>query len=510
MRQVMRWDYKTKDGHVVGHVIRLEDETELDGSKPRKQIIPSFKENGQSGIPDDFPNEHRIYGLDSVSDFSNPVFIVEGEKCAYALQGLGFQALTSLGGSGQVHKADWSGIEEAEQVYILPDNDDTGLKYAYNVYRQIKPFRQLTAVALLPFPIGEKADVSDYLKTIPELSEWNELDSLEAHPARETARGEFQQYLSANAEPVPVDWNFIVTKHKHKLISVNDFNGIQLPKRETILSPWLTEGSINMVFADRGIGKTFFCLSCAVALANGEEFLSYKADKPVPVLYLDGEMQATAMQERFRQLTKGKPTREALSIFTPDCQNLTDHIPDIGMPHGRLEIDELVKAVNPKVVFIDNISTFIRTGNENEGDSWSPVQEWAVQLRKQGVAVVFIHHANKEGKQRGSHKKEDVMDIVIQLKRPDDFLQGTDDTRMIIRYTKSRHMGALDTQDIEATLKNTDGSLEWTFEAGDLDFHRAMDLLNDGVSMADVGEELGVSKSTVHRWKKKALEQHSL
>ena len=185
-------------------------------------------------------------------------------------------------------------------------------------------------------------------------------------------------------------------------------------------------------------------------------------------------------------------------------------IPDIGDPNGRLEIDELVNTVNPKVVFIDNISTFIRTGHENEGDSWSPVQEWAVQLRKNGVAVVFIHHANKEGKQRGSHKKEDVMDIVIQLKRPDDFLQGTDDTRMMIRYTKSRHMGALDTQDIEATLKNTDGSLQWTWEAGDLSFKRAMDLLSDGLSMAEVGEELDVSKSTVHRWKKKALEQHSL
>lgn len=60
-----------------------------------------------------------------------------------------------------------------------------------------------------------------------------------------------------------------------------------------------------------------------------------------------------------------------LSIFTPDCQDLTDHIPDIGMPTGRLEIDELVNAVDPKVVFIDNISTFIRTGNENEGDSWT-------------------------------------------------------------------------------------------------------------------------------------------
>ena len=179
------------------------------------------------------------------------------------------------------------------------------------------------------------------------------------------------------------------------------------------------------------------------------------------------------------------------------------------MPNGRLEIDELVKTVNPKVVFIDNISTFIRTGNENEADSWAPIQEWAVQLRKRGIAVVFVHHANKEGKQRGSHKKEDVMDIVIQLRRPDDFIQGTDDTRIMIRYTKSRHMGATDTQDIEATLKNTDGTLEWSWEAGDLSFKRAMELLNDGLSMAEVGDELGVSKSTVHRWKKKAAGQGS-
>jgi len=382
MREVMKWNYKAKDGHVVGHVIRLEDENELGGSKSRKQIIPSFKENGQSGIPEDMPKEYRVYGLDSVSDYSKPVFIVEGEKCAYALHGLGLQAVTSLGGSGQVNSADWSAMRETERVYILPDHDEAGIKYAYNVYRRIKELNNFTEVRLLRFPVCDKADVCDYLKTIPELSDWNELDSLQTHPAKETAQTILRQYLSTNSELVPASWHFLVTKHKHKLISVNDFSQIQLPKRETILSPWLTEGSINMVFADRGIGKTFFCLSCAVALANGEEFLSYKAKKPVPVLYLDGEMQATAMQERLRQLTNGKLTKETLSIFTPDCQDLTDHIPDIGAPNGRLEIDELVKAVNPKVVFIDNISTFIRTGHENEGDSWSPVQEWAVQLRK--------------------------------------------------------------------------------------------------------------------------------
>ena len=510
MREVMKWEYKTKDGHVVGHVVRLEDECEPSSSKTRKRIVPFFEPSGQSGIPTHLPKQHRLYGLETVMNGSDPLYIVEGEKCAFALHGLGLQAVTSLGGSAQANLADWSVLQGAERIYILPDNDEAGSKYAEHVFQHVRQFKRRPEVKVVRFPFHEKADVCDFLTNQAELNGWNGLSSLRQHPARATFRARFVRYVTDHAEPVPAAWHFLVTKYKHKLINVNDFSHMNLPRRETILSPWLTEGSINMVFADRGIGKTFFCLSCAVALANGETFLGYEAAKPVPVLYLDGEMQATAMQDRLKKLTKGQPTKGALSMFTPDCQDLTDHIPDIGLVNGRDEIDELVRTVNPKVVFIDNISTFVRTGNENEGDSWAPVQEWAVQLRKRGIAVVFIHHANKEGKQRGSHKKEDVMDIVIQLKRPDDFIQGTDDTRLLIRYTKSRHMGAADTRDIEATLKTTDAGLEWTWEAGDLAYERAMELLKDGLSMAEVGDELGVSKSTICRWKKKSAGQASL
>lgn len=506
----MEWRYKTKDGHVYGHVVRLENENELGSSKSRKEIVPFFAANGQSGIPANLPPERRIYGLETVRNGSEPVFIVEGEKCAYALQGLGYQAVTSLGGSGQVDKADWSTLEGSARIYILPDNDEPGLKYAEYTYRKIRRFRTVPEMRIARFPLFEKSDVCDFLSSLPELSGWNGFDCLSQHPAKAAIRAKFEAYLEDKAEPVPAAWNFIVTRHKHKLIAANDFNRIELPKRELLLGPWLSERSINMVFADRGVGKTFYCLSCAVALANGQEFLNYRAGKPVPVLYLDGEMQATAIQERLRLLTKGMPTRQPLVIYTPDVQDLTDHIPDIGLESGRREIDELISAVNPKVVIIDNISTFVRTGSENEGDSWAPVQEWAVQLRKRGIAVIFVHHANKEGKQRGTHKKEDVMDIVIQLKRPDDFLQGTDDTRILIRYTKSRHMATTDASDIEATLKTTETSLEWKWEAGDMDFRRAMDLIKDGLSMSEVGEALGVSKSTVHRWKTKAAAQASL
>ena len=504
MRETCRWVYKDKDGNVVGHVRRLEEDKKADQLKSSKQVIPYFNESGQSGIPEGLPADYRIYGIESLSNFKETIFIVEGEKCAHALITLGYQALTSLGGCGQVEQADWSILQKASKIILMPDNDEAGQRYASTVFNRLRSVTENADIKLLQFRIGNKADICDYLKTLPWLSGWNELSDLTDHPERFRIRESFENHVTDNLEDIPASWKFIVTKSKHKLIALNDFSNMQLPKRALMLAPWLTEGSINMVFADRGIGKTFFCLSCAVALANGESFLSYRAAKPLPVLYLDGEMQAAAMQERLNLLTQGKRTKQPLSIFTPDCQDLTDHIPDIGDSMGRSEINELIESVSPKVVFIDNISTFIRTGNENEGDSWAPVQEWAVQLRKKGIAVVFIHHANKEGKQRGSHKKEDVMDVVIQLKRPDDFLQGTDDTRIQVKYTKSRHLDAKHVQDMEATLITKDGMLSWTWEAGDQALIQAMDMLKAGFSMSEIADDLGVSKSTVHRWKQKA------
>lgn len=500
MREVMQWAYKRPCGEVTGHVKRLQDSPH----STSKQVIPYFNLGGTAGIPDDLPARDRLFGLDAISDTNQPVLIVEGEKCAAALHGLGYQAVTSLGGCNQVELADWQALKDATCIYLLPDNDTPGETYARTVYQRIRGFKDLSSVRVLRFPLAPKADVCDYLAGLDDLSDWDQLSPLHDHPNRAPAKRALDTYLSANREPVPSAWRFIVTCHKHKLISANDFSEIILPKREKLLAPWLNEGSINMVFADRGIGKTFFGLSCAIAIANGDNFLGYTSPKPVPVVYLDGEMQATSMQTRLRQLTNSKRTVAPLHLFTPDCQDLTDHIPDIGEASGRAEIDALIASVNPKAVFIDNISTFVRTGFENEADSWAPVQEWAVQLRKRGIAVIFIHHANKEGKQRGSHKKEDVMDVVIQLKRPSDFLQGTDDTRITIHYTKSRHLNAGDTPDIEATLKEAGGLLQWSWEDGDLDYKRAIEMLKDGTPMSEIAEILGVSKSTVHRWKSKA------
>lgn len=509
----MKYFYKLKNGQVVGHVDRIESASSSDQTKRTKKTIPYFVNGGNdAGLPDDLPATHYWYGMETVLDVNKPVYLVEGEKCAHALQTLGFQCVTTVGGCGRINKIDFSPLEGIKHIVLLPDNDESGEKYMQVAHYRLSKLQSKPQVKVVRLPdLPEKGDVCDYLACLPELSAWDQLESLKEHFEKEVVcenlNGAFEKYL----EVVPAEWTFKVSKSKHKLITSNNLLRMNIKKRSVLLTPWLAEGSINMVFADRGIGKTFFCLSCAVAVANGESFLGFKASEAVPVLYLDGEMQASAMQERLSQLTEGKLTKADLSIYTPDCQDLTDHIPDIGTPKGREEINELINLVDPKVIFLDNISTFVRTGSENEGDSWAPVQEWAVQMRKQGRALVFVHHANKEGKQRGSHKKEDVMDLVMQLCRPDDYLQGMDATRICVRYTKARHLNAEETQEIEATLKDVDGKLQWSWQAGDLTFQRAVEMIKCGdMSMSEIADEFGVSKSTIHRWKQRAIKENNI
>ena len=56
---------------------------------------------------------------------------------------------------------------------------------------------------------------------------------------------------------------------------------------------------------------------------------------------------------------------------------------------------------------------------ENEADSWGPVQAWCLRQRAAGKSVLLIHHAGKGGGQRGTSRKEDVLDTVMSLKRAD-------------------------------------------------------------------------------------------
>ena len=70
---------------------------------------------------------------------------------------------------------------------------------------------------------------------------------------------------------------------------------------------------------------------------NSGKFLKWEAPKPRPVLYVDGEMPAVALQERIAAIVKATdiepPAPEYLKLITPDLQERG--IPDIGCVEGQ-------------------------------------------------------------------------------------------------------------------------------------------------------------------------------
>ena len=82
------------------------------------------------------PENRPIYNLQALMNRTDdPVLIVEGEKSAIAAQNLfpEMVVITSSGGSSQAAKSDWSPLK-GRAIYIWPDNDDPGRKYAETVF----------------------------------------------------------------------------------------------------------------------------------------------------------------------------------------------------------------------------------------------------------------------------------------------------------------------------------------------------------------------------------------
>ena len=75
-----------------------------------------------------------------------------------------------------------------------------------------------------------------------------------------------------------------------KCFDANDFVNMTLKPRAFVLEPILRTGSLAMLSAFRGIGKTHVAIGIAHAVATGGAFQRWNAPKPRHVLCVDGEM----------------------------------------------------------------------------------------------------------------------------------------------------------------------------------------------------------------------------
>jgi putative DNA primase/helicase len=285
-----------------------------------------------------------------------------------------------------------------------------------------------------------------------------------------------------------------------RVVTAAEMLTMDMPARKQALDPVLPLPGLAMLYAPRGMGKTYAALSIAHAIASGGTVMKWRAPEPRKVLYCDGEMPAGTLQERLRGIIAGSerqmPGPEYLRFA---CADLQEHgLPNIARPEAQASLEALMG--DAEVLILDNLSTLAHGLRENEADDWDPMQRWLLALRRAGKHVLLIHHAGKRGQQRGTSRHEDAVDTVIGLRRPSDY-QPAQGARFEVHLEKARGVVGAEAEPFAAALvKDEDGGLTWEItDLGDAQDSRVKELLREGKSIRKVAKETGISSSSVHR-----------
>lgn len=437
---VTKYNYKDENNVILFTKVRTEPA--FDGRS--KSFYYEREENGQT-VNNLNGCRRVLYRLPELLhgiDDKQTVYLVEGEKDTDNLVDHGIIASTAPI-TLEWHDEYTQVLKDAD-VVILYDNDKAGLKrrdqIASNLHGKVKKLRVVDLPGI-EYRESHGEDVSDWLAkgyTIEQL-----LDIVEKTP----------EYVST-IEPETMQETGGL-----RLVSVDELCALKLPPRELLLAPFLPSQGLVLLFAKRGVGKTHIALGIAYAVATGGTFLRWNAPAAKKVLYIDGEMPASLMQERMQKIVTmfGKHDDEGFfKLLTPDLQ---DHVmPDLSHEDGRDAIEVFVHDAD--LIVIDNISCLFRSGNENESESWQEAQDWALSLRRRGKSVLFVHHAGKSGNQRGTSKREDALDTVILLQHPANY-NPEQGALFEIKFDKARHFSGEEARPFQVQLIEENGVWRW-------------------------------------------------
>jgi hypothetical protein len=293
-------------------------------------------------------------------------------------------------------------------------------------------------------------------------------------------------------------------------IPSTQLGSIGILPRSQLLGDWFYEADLVFVYARRGLGKTWFSLGLACAIAGKRQFGPWRVHSNAPVLYIDGEMPVETIHERLQ----GLGVFETLTVLNHETlfhKSEGRAVLNLTSREAQNELTQLCLRHSIKVLFLDNLSCLFSGVNENEADAWEAVLPWLLELRRHRIAVVIVAHSGRDGKNmRGTSRREDAAFAVIRLDDPPESTEPKNGARFRLRFTKDRNSAS------EQVVR------EWTFQtmsdgAVDIDTREADGLemvvqwVKDGLTSAtDIAAEMGVSKGKVSKMARALMDQERL
>lgn len=293
---------------------------------------------------------------------ADTVYIVEGEKDADRLAGLGLVATSAPEGAGK-WRPELNHWFTGKNVIILADNDEPGRKHADQVHAALKG--TAASVRSVHFPmLPEKGDVSDYLDL-----------------------GHGKDDLLAYVDGIEPAQDRLTSFNARDLMQM-EFEPVRY-----VVPGYIAEGCTILAGAPK-LGKSWLVLQAAVAVARGGTCLGGQCEQG-DVLYLALEDNPRRLKER---LIMQNRFDGLLRRGMPECLQFETEWPQADRG-GIAKIEEWLKAhPNAKLVIIDVLKMFraARKGNKNAYDlDYEDIRPLTRLAGIYKVAIVVVHHTNK-------------------------------------------------------------------------------------------------------------------
>ena len=345
------------------------------------------------------------YNLPAIMQHADqPVFIVEGEKCADALIEAGLVATTNHGGSGKwldTHSAHLAG----RSVIVLPDNDQAGRTHADKVVASL--WGKAERIKRVDLPgLPEKGDVADFLSdhTLDEL-----MDIVRSAPV-------------VAAQPEPSDEPAIEDADGNVIepFETLDQDAVwSMPPVEFLIDQLLPEKAFTMMYGSPGSGKSFLAIDMALSVSNGVPWQGYETKRGA-VLYIAGEG-VGGFGKRWKAWSKHKGMDK-----TPDMHVLpvaVNFMDEEEITRLLYTIDRLDKQFS--MVVVDTVHRSMHGAEENSASEMARFIDACDTIQRHtGGTMLAVHHSGKSQAQgaRGSNSLVGAVSTSLMVGKSDDIV----------------------------------------------------------------------------------------
>jgi putative DNA primase/helicase len=380
---------------------------------------------------------------------------------------------------------------KGKHVVLIPDNDNEGRQHMAQAGASLNGIAASLKWIDLP-DLPSKGDFSDWLVKFTD---------------KEAAAERLAVMIDQADEYTPPKQASI----EDAVLKDIELTTLEIPIKQQIVVPWLTEQSIVLLSGWRGTGKTWLAMGLCDAITRGVAFGPWEVGLSVPCLYLDGEMPAQDFHERVKLLNPDLKRKQPLYLYSDAYAN------HLGLPRANLlsatwrdKMRSILTTREVKVWVADNLASLAGGIDESKKADYDPINQWLLELRFAGITTILAHHTGKGGDQRGTSAREDNIDASIILKAPHDYTPE-DGARFIVRFTKSRvelkHLPLVADTQFQLT-EDEAGLLTWTWGSIKRETKiEILKLMDEGQKQIDVASILGLSRGYVSKVVKSATRE---